>query len=115
MRCLVRKLDQYLELADFKRKSASKEKNSQHIGPILLKGKKNSGCYGSIEVLVFEACCCALLLHAHGQVDKSEDIVFYHDGEAEENCIKDNDIDTQLEIQPPLVQVDPQHLQTRHT
>jgi len=35
MRCLVRKLDQYLELADFKRKSASKEKNSQHI--LLLK------------------------------------------------------------------------------
>ena len=55
-------------------------------------------------------CCCALLLHAHGQVDEGEDVVLNHDGEAEENGIEDQDVDAQLHIQPPLIKVDPQNL-----
>lgn len=46
--------------------------------------------------MVFEACCCALLFHTHGKVDKSEDVVFYHDREAEENGIQDEDVHAQL-------------------
>lgn len=67
------------------------------------------GC--SAEVLVSEA-CCALLLHAHGQVDEGEDVVLDHDGEAEEDGVQDQDVDTQLQVQPPLVQVNPQDLGT---
>ena len=97
---------------EVQRKGAGKKKNSQQVGPVLLTEKEKKNLV-AIEVLVFKACCCALLLHAHGQVDKSEDVVLYHDGEAEENGIQDQDVHTQLEIQPPLVQVDPQHLQTK--
>lgn len=65
---------------------------------------------GGVEVLVFEPCFCALVLHAHGQVDESEHVVFDHDGEAEEDGVQDEDVHAQLEVQPPLVEVDPQHL-----
>lgn len=64
------------------------------IGPSLSFEKEGFVLYA--EVLVSEACCCALLLHAHGQIDKGEDVVLYHDGEAEEDGIKDQDIDAQL-------------------
>lgn len=69
--------------------------------------------FGAVEVLVFEACCCALLLHAHGQVDKREDVVLNHDGEAEKDGVQGEDVHPQFEIQLPLVQMDPQHLHTR--
>lgn len=68
---------------------------------------------GAVEVLVLEACGCALQLHAHGQVDESEDVVLDHDGEAEKHGVQDEDVHAQLEIQLPLVQVDPQHLNTQ--
>lgn len=60
--------------------------------------------------MVSESCCCALLLHAHGQVDKGEDVVLNHDGEAEEDGIQDQDINAQLHVQPPIIQVDSQDL-----
>lgn len=63
--------------------------------------------------MVSEACCCALVLHAHGQVDEGEDVVLDHDGEAEEDGIQDEDVNAQLEVQPPLIQVNPQHLHTQ--
>lgn len=72
--------------------------------------KRFGGCYGSGEVLVSESCCCALVLHAHGQVDKGEDVVLDHDGEAEEDGIQDEDINAQLHVQPPFIQVDSQDL-----
>lgn len=64
----------------------------------------------SAESLVFKACCWALVFYAHGQVDKSEDVVLDQDGEAEEDCIQHQDVHAQLEIQPPLVKMDPKHL-----
>lgn len=70
--------------------------------------------FEAVEVLVFEACCCALLLHAHGQVDKREDVVLNHDGEAEKDGVQGEDVHPQSQIQLPLVQMDPQHLHT-HT
>lgn len=57
--------------------------------------------------------CCALLIHAHGQVDEGEDVILNHDGEAEEDGVQDQDVNAQLHVQPPFVQVDPQHLHTR--
>lgn len=57
---------------------------------------------------------CSLILEAHGQVDEGEDVVLDQDGEAEENGVEDQDIDAQLQVQPPLIQVDPQNLHT-HT
>lgn len=53
---------------------------------------------------------CALRLCAHGQVDEGEDVVLDQDGEAEEDGVQDQHIDTQLEVQTPLVQVDSQNL-----
>lgn len=58
------------------------------------------------------------VLQAHGQVDKGKDVVLDHDGEAEEDGVQDQDIDAQLQVQPPFVQVDPQDLCTetrKHT
>lgn len=66
-----------------------------------------------VEVLASEACCCALILKAHGQVDKGEDVVLDHDGDAEEDGVQHQDIDAQLHVQPPFIQVDPQHLHTQ--
>lgn len=66
--------------------------------------------YGSIEVLVSKS--VLLVLHAHGQVDEGEHVVLDHDGEAEEDGIQDQDVDAQLQVQPPLIQVDPQNLCT---
>lgn len=43
------------------------------------------------------------VLQAHGQVDKGEDVVLDHDGEAEEDRIQDKDIYSQLQVQPPFV------------
>lgn len=53
---------------------------------------------------------CALLLHAHGQVDEGEDVVLDHNGEAEEDRVQDQDVHAQLHVQPPFIYVDPQHL-----
>lgn len=52
----------------------------------------------------------ALHLYAHGQVDEGEDVVLDHDGDAEEDGVQDQDINAQLEVQPPFVQVDAQNL-----
>lgn len=60
--------------------------------------------------MVSKACCCALVVHAHGQVDEGEDVVLDHDGEAEEDSVQDQDVNAQLHIQSPFIQVDPQHL-----
>lgn len=62
----------------------------------------------SVEALV--SARRALRLYAHGQVDEGEDVVLNHDREAEEDGIQDQDINTQLEVQPPFVQVDAQNL-----
>lgn len=75
-------------------------------------GGGGGGCYGSIEVLVSKSCSCALLLHTHGQVDEGEDVVLDHDREAEEDGVQDQDVNAQLHVQPPFVQVDPQDLHT---
>ena len=96
------------------RKRGRREKESADRSSIIIEKKKKDfgGCYGSVEVLVSKACCCALLLHAHWQVDESEDVVLDHDGEAEEDGVQDEDVQAQLHVQPPFVQVDPQHLRT---
>lgn len=52
----------------------------------------------------------ALRLYAHGQVDEGEDVVLDHDRDAEEDGVQDQDVNAQLEVQPPFVQVDPQNL-----
>lgn len=63
-----------------------------------------------MEVLVSH--CVLSVLEAHGQVDKGEDVVLDHNGEAEEDGIQDQNIDAQLHVQPPFVQVDAQDLCT---
>lgn len=63
-----------------------------------------------MEVLVSR--CVLSVLQAHWQIDKGEDVVLDHDGEAEEDGIQDQDIDAQLHVQPPFVQVDAQDLCT---
>lgn len=67
---------------------------------------------GSVEALV--SARRALRLYAHGQVDEGEDVVLDHDREAEEDGIQDQNVNAQLEVQPPLVQVDAQNLRV-HT
>lgn len=57
---------------------------------MLLKRKKKKAFRAlnrSVEVSISVSCCSALLLHAHGQVDKGEDVVLDHDGDAEEDGI----------------------------
>lgn len=66
------------------------------------------GRRGSVEALV--SARRALRLYAHGQVDEGEDVVLDHDREAEEDGIQDQDVNAQLEVQPPFVQVDAQNL-----
>lgn len=66
------------------------------------------GCCGSVEALV--SARRALCLYAHGQVDEGEHVVLDHDREAEEDGIQDQDVNAQLEVQPPFVQVDAQNL-----
>lgn len=75
-------------------------------------GKTKETIWAAMQVLRFWYPCsgCALLLHAHGQVDEGEDVVLDHDGEAEEHGVEDQDVDAQLHVQPPLIQVDPQDL-----
>lgn len=51
---------------------------------------------------------------AHGQVDKREDVVFDHDGKAEEDGIQSKHVHAQLKVQPPLVHMDPQHLKVEN-
>lgn len=63
--------------------------------------------------MVSEACCCALVLYAHGQVDEGEDVVLNHDGEAEEDGVQDQDVDAQLQVESPFVEVDPQNLEVQ--
>lgn len=71
-----------------------------------------TGRRGSVEALV--SARRALRLYAHGQVDEGEDVVLDHDGEAEEDGVQDQNVNAQLEVQPPFVQVDAQNLRT-HT
>lgn len=66
------------------------------------------GRRGSVEALV--SARRALHLYAHGQVDKGEDVVLDHDREAEEDGIQDQDVNAQLEVQSPFVEVDAQNL-----
>lgn len=66
------------------------------------------GRRGSVEALV--SARRAVRLYAHGQVDEGEDVVLDHDREAEEDSIQDQDVNAQLEVQPPFVQVDAQNL-----
>lgn len=47
---------------------------------------------------------------AHGQVDKGEDVKLDHDGEAQEDGVEDQHVDTQLPVQSPFVEVDAQDL-----
>lgn len=63
-----------------------------------------------MEVLVSRSVLS--VLQAHRQVDKGEYVVLNHDGEAEEDGIQGQDIDAQLQVQPPFVQVDAQDLCT---
>lgn len=63
---------------------------------------------GGVEALV--SARRALRLYAHGQVDEGEDVVLDHDGDAEEDGVQDQDVNAQLEVQPPFVQVDAQNL-----
>ena len=57
-----------------------------------------------------------LLLHAHGQVDEGEHVVLDHDGETQEDRVEDQRVDTQLQIQLPVVHMNPPHLQRgKHT
>lgn len=66
------------------------------------------GRRGSVEALV--SARRAVRLYAHGQVDEGEDVVLDHDRDAEEDSIQDQDVNAQLEVQPPFVQVDAQNL-----
>lgn len=63
---------------------------------------------GGVEALV--SARRALRLYAHGKVDEGEDVVLDHDGDAEEDGVQDQDVNAQLEVQPPFVQVDAQNL-----
>lgn len=53
----------------------------------------------------------SLVFLTHGQVDEGEDIVFDHDGEAEEDGVQHQHIDAQLEVQLPPIQMNPKNLQ----
>ena len=70
--------------------------------------------WGSLRFRCPRHAACALLFHAHGQVDEGEDVVLDHDGEAEEDGVQDKDVQAQLHVQPPFIQVDSKHLRT-HT
>ena len=59
---------------------------------------------------LFPLLCSSLLLQAHGQVDEGEDVVLNHDGEAEKDGVQHQHGAAQLGGQPPVVQVDAQHL-----
>lgn len=78
----------------------------------IIEGK--GGTLGAVRIVLVSV--CRLLLHrvlilkAHRQVDKSEDVVFDHDREAEEDCVQDQNIYAQLQIQTPLVQMNAQYL-----
>lgn len=48
-----------------------------------------------------------VVLLAHGMVDEGEDVVLDHDGEAEEDGVEHQDVNPQLKVQLPLVDVDP--------
>lgn len=53
----------------------------------------------------------ALVISAHGQVHKSEDIEFCHDGETQEDAIQGKAHAPQLLIQFPFVHVHAENLQ----
>lgn len=55
----------------------------------------------------------ALFFPTHGYVDEGEDVVFDHDGEAEEDGVQHQHINTQLKVQLPAVQVDPKNLRVK--
>lgn len=73
-------------------------------------GEQGFGMGRRGSVVALASARCALRLYAHGQVDEGEDVVLDHDGEAEEDGVQDQDVNAQLEVQPPFVQVDAQNL-----
>ena len=96
-----------------------KKKQSLQISPVLLKKEKKENrkniwglLWGLLRFWYPRHAACALLFHAHGQVDEGEDVVLDHDGEAEEDGVQDEDVQAQLRVQPPFIQVDSQHLCT---
>lgn len=52
-----------------------------------------------------------IIFSAHGQVDKGEDVEFYHYGEAQEDGVEGQHADAQLPVQSPLVEVDAEDLE----
>lgn len=68
-------------------------------------------CHGVTRIAPGGSGSALVVFSAHGQVDKGEDIKLYHYGEAQEDSIENQHIDSQLPVQPPFIQVDAEDLE----